>query len=89
MRWWKEFRNPALQCERVGHQAAMRSRTGMVTSNDRFVADRVVQEREWCPRCGAALGAWREVSRSGISSWSAPSEVMRQFEKTGEFWYHD
>jgi len=87
MRFWNELRNPALKCERVGHKHMMRSRTGMVWSEGRYVADRVEQERDWCPRCGVAHEDWRDISRTGISSWSAPSDVMREFEKTGEYWY--
>lgn len=86
MRFWDELRNPALKCERLGHKNATRSRSGMVRSSGRrYVADRVEQEREWCPRCGLAHNDWRDTSRTGISSWSAPSSIMREFEKTGEY----
>lgn len=86
LRFWKELRNPALKCERVGHKHATRSRSGMVRSKSYYVADRVEQERDWCPRCGVAHGPWSDISRTGISSWLAPSEVMREFERTGEYW---
>jgi len=86
MRFWNELRNPKLKCERVGHKRQTRTRNGMVRSNY-YVADCVEQKREWCPRCGLAHGGWEDVSRTGISSWSAPSEVMREFERTGEHWY--
>jgi len=87
MRFWNELRNPALKCARVGHKTATRSRSGMVSSKSwSYVADRVEKEREWCPRCGQAHTDWRDVSRTGISSWSAPSDVMREFERTGEYW---
>lgn len=85
-RWWKELRNPALKCERVGHRTDTRTRNGMVASNGYYVADRVEQEREYCSRCGHTHGPWRDISRTGISSWSAPSDVMREFERTGEYW---
>ena len=88
MRFWIELRNPALKCERVGHKTETQTRSGMVRSDRyRFVADKVHQEREWCPRCGIAHTDWRDTSRTGISSWSAPSEIMREFERTGEHWY--
>ena len=87
MRFWRELRNPELKCERLGHKRETRTRRGMVLSNSRYVADRVEQECEWCPRCGVTHNPWRDVSRVGISSWSAPSEVMREFERTGEYWH--
>lgn len=86
-RWWKEMREPGLKCDRIGHKAETRTRRGMVRSKSwNYVADRVEQERLWCPRCGLAHGEWKDISRSGISSWSAPSDVMREFERTGEYW---
>jgi hypothetical protein len=87
MRFWKELRNPALKCERIGHKHATRTRSGMVWSKGHYVADRVEQECDWCPRCGIAHGEWRDLSRTGISSWSAPSDVMREFERTGAYWH--
>jgi hypothetical protein len=87
MRFLRELRNPALKCERVGHKHQARTRQGMVRSSGRYVADSVEQERDWCPRCGLAHDEWRDISREGISSWSAPSDVMREFERTGEHWY--
>ncbi len=52
MRWWREFCNPALKCERVGHDIKTRAYGGYETSKSTWcVAYRVKGTIVYCPRC--------------------------------------
>lgn len=87
MRWWREFWQPALKCERVGHSWRTEWRRGFVRperSWPRAVADEVVQERGIC-RCGLTSGDWATVSRSGIQSLSGPREMFDEIERGGSW----
>jgi len=53
MRWWREFRNPTLKCERLGHSMKARSYQGYEKSTDRWcVAYSVRGKMLFCSRCG-------------------------------------
>ena len=92
MRWFREFRNPSLRCERVGHKPVIEWRRGLlppkVTGFFGGVADRVRQERHVCARCGAELKAWETTQRRSIDSLSGPSDMFEAI-RNGGYWLED
>jgi len=87
MRFFDEWKNPALKCERVGHIAETKQRRGFTWSGKYgCVADSVSQRRAVCRTCGKELSEWEDTHRSGLNGLSMPSEHMRILDEHGEFW---
>jgi hypothetical protein len=92
MRWWSEFRYPALKCARLGHRIQVRKRRGyclphVAGDRNRFgniVAYNVDAECHICTRCGFEDEAFRVLKvGSGIHSLSMPMEHWNRLEETG------
>lgn len=84
MRWFREMRQPALKCERLGHDVAVETRTGWTSSESwSHVMDKVRQERRACRRCGAILGDWVTVDRDGFHSVSWPTSMWDEYYANG------
>ena len=88
MRWFKEFMNPSLKCDRVGHKPGIEYRRGYTTPEQPYwhVCDKVREERVLCKRCKTPLGKWSVAERTGINSWSCPSSMAEEFDMNGEVW---
>ena len=90
MRFWNEFRNPKLKCERVGHKNQIEWREGYLKPKwgdlnySYTVMNDVHQERRCCARCGDA-DEWVTTKRSGIQSFSAYKDMWSQIE-AGNYW---
>lgn len=89
----REIFKPSAKCARVGHKFWHEYRVGYTRPEHfgitRFVCDEVEQERPVCIRCGAndpANPDWVTVSRKGISGYSWPSAMAREFKDNGEIW---
>lgn len=88
-RFFREFRNPSLKCERVGHIRIIEEREGYVwPANTPFshVADSCDQQRVICSRCDQELEPWKETDRSGIHSLSMGSSYWTKLKKNKELW---
>jgi hypothetical protein len=67
----RELRNPALKCERIGHDEMVMYRIGYVApcKPEKYQADRVRQHRIICARCRVELRPWFELERSYLKNW--------------------
>lgn len=88
-----ELFKPAAKCARIGHKFWREYRIGYMRPEHfgmtRHVCDEVEQERPVCVRCGAhdpASPDWVTVSRRGMSGYSWPSTMAREFAANGEIW---
>lgn len=85
MRWWTEFRNPSLKCERRGHRVRQRWYMGFVYAKPnpfRYVAEKVKGKIEFCGRCGLVLS--RDVQRSdGIHSLTLDERAQNILDRDG------
>jgi hypothetical protein len=91
VRWWSELRNPALRCERVGHDRAGEWRRGYMPGRGGWmggVAVRVRHEREVCKRCGVETEPWRPVEGQSktISSLTTSEDNWDKI-GAGGWWY--
>ena len=93
MSWFVKLFDPAKKCARSGHKFIIEWRSGYTRPEHfgltRFVCDEVTQERRACKRCGAADPSapdWITVRRRGLSGYSWPSSMAREFEDAGELW---
>lgn len=87
-RWFRELRDPALKCERVGHRLAVLWRRGLVhphRSSFRSVADNVTQEKVSCTRCGLDHTDWVVVKRSSLQGLSAPQSTYDAMDNGGSW----
>lgn len=83
-RAWREFRNPALKCERIGHNPDHRWYRGFEKPSKGFrcVADSVSGEISYCGRCHVHLG--RTVTeRNGIHELSLDTSVFYKLRTEG------
>lgn len=86
MRWFAEFRRPALKCERVGHRAVGEWRRGYVPGGYGYfsgVAKRVRQERSVCSRCALVIVPWTKVHSKAIHSLTASPDAWDKIEAGG------
>lgn len=97
MRWWREFRNPALKCERLGH--AMRDvafsgyclpgRNGL-SYYYHAVAVRVKVTFHVCRRCKWEDTAKKKIEDHGsIQRLGMSSSDWRELEETGFLLHSD
>jgi hypothetical protein len=91
--WLSELLHPAEKCARVGHKFIFEWRLGYTRpeapSLYRNVCDEVEQERRVCKRCEAVdplAPEWVTISRHGMSGYSWPSSMAREFRENGEVW---
>lgn len=85
IRWWNEFRNPKLKCDRRGHRLRRRWYLGFENAKPnpfRYVAYKVKGEIEFCGRCGVVMK--RDVQlRDGTNSLTMDDRSMRILERDG------
>lgn len=91
MRWWREFKNPALKCERVGHSLGTEVRAGFVkperADGYSYICMGVTQRRLACIRCRAPMGDWTDSGRrQGFTGFSWPSDQAATFDRDREYW---
>jgi len=89
MRFWRELRNPALKCVRIGHKPGIEFRRGYRRPQEHryYVCDGVTEERDVCLRCKVALtGDWRQTERQGFTGFSWPKDQADAFRRDGEYW---
>lgn len=92
MRWLREWRNPALKCQRLGHATGLEFRKGYRRpdfdkgEHRHYVCVSVYEDRPACLRCEQPLGDWRQVHRRGFNSYSWPGDQAEKFETAGEYW---
>ena len=83
-RWWREFRQPALKCARLGH--AMRvERVRVYLWPSTFwnsVADTAVEITPVCGRCGLK-GETATESRSSLQGLNMPSDDWDTLKEQG------
>lgn len=88
-RWFREFRNPKLKCERVGHRLAVQWRSGLVhphrSTRWRSVADRVTEERVTCLCCKEPQSEFVVVKRSSIQGLNAPQSTFTAMDNGGDW----
>jgi hypothetical protein len=93
MRFWQEFRNPKLKCERVGHKIIVEWRRGYAKPHRsdwdyyRTVMNKIRQERRCCTRCREA-GDWKVTEKDSIQSFSAPQSTYDAINKGGYWFEH-
>lgn len=85
MRWWREFWQPSLKCERVGHEIGEDVRYGFTSPAfpRLHVADSVEQVRQVCDRCGATFSEWETTDRTGLSGLTLNSDRMATLKRDG------
>lgn len=82
-RWWAEFRNPAMKCERLGHSLTHRDYSGFEKSNDRWcVAYDVAGTITYCSRCGVETARTVDYHYA-IHSLTIDSDRDKIFMETG------
>jgi len=87
MLFFRELFKPALKCNRVGHKIATKIQECYVYPSDApywHVADRVIEEQKYCPRCGHLHSDWTVVKRTGIDSLSMDSIDWKHLKESGK-----
>jgi len=83
-RFLKEWSDPCLKCERVGHNMKKQHRSGYYyDSGFRTVAKNVVQERQVCKRCGYTT-EWETIESMALYSFSASIDISNEIMKHSE-----
>lgn len=85
MRFLKEFFNPSLKCERLGHDEYIEEADiTFILRRFRAVAEEYECTRNKCRRCAVVFTEWKRGKYLGsIQSISMPSDMMKRFEKRG------
>ena len=70
MRFWREYKDPGLKCERVGHREDVQWRRGVRKLNNTFGTPYrgFTAKRRACYRCKAGFTAWVDSDTHPIHS---------------------
>jgi len=84
IRWFREWRDKNLKCERVGHKERTERRRGLLKSNNSWsVATQFSEKRLVCSRCKLELEEWIRTEGSAVHSLSMPTADHEKLKEQG------
>ncbi len=81
-RWWAEVRNPALKCERLGHNIRRFIQRGLKPGGIMAVATEYKRITEECTRC-KYVQSTEDVEKDSIQSLTLPGDRMDRLKEDG------